>query len=238
MINYVLIDDEEKNNVVLRKLLDQFRPDIHFAGMALCVDEGETLIRKTSPDLVFLDIQMPGGDAFTLLERLQPFAFEVVFVTAFDGYGLRALRLSAADYLLKPVDIGELNAAVQRVSERLRLKHVAGPLRLSLHKVAIPNMEGLAFISIADIVCCNAKGGYTIFCLKSGAEILSTRAIGAYEQVLPADLFARVHQSHIVNLSYVHSYHKGRGGYIEMEDGRMIEVSFRRKAEFLERFGL
>jgi two-component system LytT family response regulator len=247
MINYILIDDEAKNSRALRQMLEESCPDTLFAGTAANVAEGEKLIRKIQPDLVFLDVQMPQGDAFDLLDRLLPVRFEVIFVTAFDNYSLKAFRYCALDYLLKPVDAEELITAVQKASERVRLKNINRQLNnllsnlrqpeASSHKLALPNMENLVFISVEDIIRCEARGGYTIFFMKNGDEIISTKAIGEYEELLPRNIFLRVHNSHIVNLFYIRKYHKGRGGYIEMEGRLMIEVSTRRKNEFLARFG-
>jgi two-component system LytT family response regulator len=247
MIKYVLIDDEDKNTRAMKTMLNEFCPDTEFGGSATDVDEGERLIRKVQPDLVFLDIQMPHGNAFELLDRMLPVRFEVIFVTAFSDYGLKAFKYCALDYLLKPVDIGELTVAVQKASERLRLKNInqqMGNLLANLrqpsvtsYKLALPNVDNLVFISVEDIIRCEARGGYTFFFMKSGEEIPSTKAIGEYEELLPSDIFLRVHHSHIVNISCIRKYHKGRGGYIEMDGRVMIDVSVRRKNEFLGRFG-
>lgn len=247
MIKYIIIDDESKNIRVLKKMLDEFCPDTFFEGEATNTSEGEELIRKIQPDLVFLDIQMPYENAFDLLDRILPVKFEIIFVTAFNDYTLKAFRYCALDYLLKPVNIDELSAAVQKVAERLRLKNVNFQLNnllanlrqpsASSHKLALPNAESLVFISVKDIIRCEASRGYTIFFMNNGDKILSTKTIKDYEDLLPPDTFLRVHHSHIVNLLYVRKYHKGRGGYIEMDGRVMIEVSTRRKNEFLGRFG-
>jgi two-component system, LytTR family, response regulator len=247
MIRYIIIDDESKNTRVLKKMLEEFCPDTYFEGAATNANEGEELIRKAQPDLVFLDIQMPYENAFDLLDRLLPVKFEVIFVTAFHDYTLRAFRYCALDYLLKPVNIDELSAAVQKASERLRLKNVNSQLNNLLanlrlpeatsHKLALPNADSLVFISVDDIIRCEASRGYTIFFMKDGEKILSTKTIKDYEDLLPPATFLRVHHSHIVNLLYVRKYHKGRGGYIEMDGRVMIEVSTRRRNEFLGRFG-
>jgi two-component system, LytTR family, response regulator len=247
MINYIIIDDEPRNIKVLKNMLDEFCPDTCFTGAAVNSKKGEELIRKTRPDLVFLDIQMPNGNAFDLLDRLLPVSFEIIFVTAFNDYTLKAFRYCALDYLLKPVNIDELCDAVQKAAEKLRLKNVNRQLNNLLanlrlpeatsHKLALPNLENLVFISVSDIIHCEASGGYTIFHMKGGEKILSTKTIKEYEDLLPASTFLRVHHSHIVNLFYIHKYHKGRGGYIEMEGRVMIEVSVRRKNDFLTRFG-
>jgi two-component system LytT family response regulator len=247
MINYVLIDDEPRNTKVLNKMLEEFCPDTFFAGTATNTVDAEALIGRVQPDLVFLDIQIPHGSAFELLDRLMPVKFEIIFVTAFSDYTLKAFRYAALDYLLKPVNIDELIAAVQRASEKLRLKNINRQLNNLLanlrqpepssHKLALSNADSLVFIAVEDIVRCEAKGGYTVFFMRNGEKILSSKTIREYEDLLPPDIFLRVHHAHIVNLLFVKKYHRGRGGFIEMEGSVMIEVSIRRKNEFLSRFG-
>ena len=247
MIHYVLIDDEPKNTRILNKMLEEFCPDTSCAGTAASAEEAEELIRRVRPDLVFLDIQLPKEDAFDLLERLLPVKFEIIFVTAFNDFAVKAFRYSALDYLLKPVNIHELNAAVQRAAEKLqqrdlndRLHHLLANIhspKPTPHKLALPNPECLTFISIEDIVRCEASGGYTYFYMCNGEKLLSTRTIKEYEELLPSELFLRIHNSHIVNLQHVKKYYKGRGGYIEMDGQITIEVSTRRRNEFLSRFG-
>ncbi len=247
MINYVLVDDEPRNTKVLNKMLEEFCPDTFFVGTATNTVDAEALIAKVQPDLVFLDIQIPNGSAFELLDRLMPVKFEIIFVTAFSDYTLKAFRYAALDYLLKPVNIDELITAVQRASEKLRLKNINRQLNNLLanlrqpepssHKLALSNADSLVFIAVEDIVRCEAKGGYTVFFMKNGEKILSSKTIREYEDLLPPDIFLRVHHAHIVNLLFVQKYHRGRGGCIEMEGNVMIEVSIRRKNEFLSRFG-
>jgi two-component system LytT family response regulator len=247
MINYILIDDEPKNIRLLKKMLGEFCPTAHFAGSATNSREGEDLILKARPELVFLDVLLSNENAFDFLDRLLPVNFEVIFVTAFDDYTLRAFRYAALDYLLKPVNIRELITAVDKAAEKIHLTNTNRQLHSLLanlrqpdaasHKLALPNMDSLNFISVDDIIRCQADGGYTVFFMKNGDKILSTKPIKEYEILLPPDTFLRIHHSHIVNLKYVKKYHKGRGGYIEMDGKVTIEVSVRRKQEFLGRFG-
>jgi len=247
MINYVLIDDEPKNVKVLKAMVEEFCPTVQFAGSASGVSDGEELIRKVQPDLVFLDIQLSHENAFDLLDRLLPVSFEVIFVTAYNEYAVKAFRYAALDYLLKPVNIQELCAAVSKAIEQLRLRNVNRQLQNLLsnlrspenttHKIAIPSAESLSFISVGEIIRCEASGGYTTFFMTTGEKVLSTKTIGEYEELLPADTFLRIHSKHIINIQHIKKYHKGRGGYVEMEGMDTIEVSARRKAEFLGRFG-
>ena len=248
MISCIIIDDEPGNIRVLKKLLQEFCPETIVSGEASDAEQGERIILKLQPDLVFLDIEMPYGNAFELLDRLMPVKFGVIFVTAFNDYTLKAFKYSALDYLLKPVNIEELREAVKKASERQRLRDTNQQLnnllanlrepQPSSFKLALPSMEGLIFVPMDTITRCEASGGYTLFYLKNGEKILSAKNIKEYEEILPASTFLRVHNSHIINLMYIRKYHKGRGGCIEMEDQTIIEVASRRKNEFLSRFRL
>jgi two-component system, LytTR family, response regulator len=248
MIDYVLIDDEPRNIRLLRQMLEEFCPQTSYSGAAADAEEAVALILQLQPDLVFLDIQLAAENAFTLLDRLLPVKFEIIFVTAFDEHSLKAFRYSALDYLLKPINVHELRSAVDRASAKLELRNRNCQLQnqlanlrtqhITAHKLAVSNAESLIFISIADIVRCEAKGGYTEFHMKNGDKILSTKTIKDYEDLLPPDMFLRIHHHHIVNILFVKKYYRGRGGYIEMEDQVTIEVSIRRKNAFLGRFGI
>jgi two-component system, LytTR family, response regulator len=248
MIRAVLIDDEHKNITILEKMLEQFCPDVKVVGTASDSKSGAATIRQEKPDLVFLDIEMPYGNAFDLLDGLKPFNFEVIFVTAFDNYMLKAFKYSALDYLLKPVDIGELKTAVNNVVTRkksrnidmqqleLLLSSMKNP-RMPIERIALPSQEGLELHNVDDITRCEAQRGYTYIFLQNGQKILSSRNIKEFEDMLPETVFFRIHNSHLVNLNFVKRYQKGRGGFIEMTDGTQLEVAIRRKDELLARFG-
>ena len=245
MIRTVLIDDEVDSNRVLRRLLETYCPQVAIIGQADGVENGLLLIQNTKPDLVFLDIEMIRGNAFDLLNQLHPIDFQIIFVTAFDNYSIRAFKYSAVDYLLKPVDIDELCAAVERVSEKASgsglfdkikvMLHNVEALQLSQQKMAIPTITGLIFVAIRDIMRLEAKGSYTTVYLNNGDQIMATRNIKEYEDLLPPNIFCRIHNSHIINLHKIQKYNKGRGGFVIMEDGSSIEVASRRREEFLGR---
>jgi two-component system LytT family response regulator len=245
MIKTVLIDDEIDSIRVLQKLLEAACPQVEIVGKADGVETGLHIIQATHPDLVILDIEMTQGNAFDLLNQLHPIGFQVIFVTAFDNYAIRAFKYSAVDYLLKPVDIDELSSAVERVSGRIGEKSVmdqmkmllenVGTFQLSQQKMAIPTPTGLIFIAIRDIIRFEARGSYTVIHLNSGEQTITTRNIKEYEDLLPEAIFYRVHHSHIINLHQIQKYQKGRGGFVIMEDGSAIEVASRRREEFLRR---
>lgn len=247
MIKALIIDDEPKNTRILSGLLEEFCPQVQLVGEATDAETGLIAILEKQPDLVFLDIEMPYGNAFDLLDKILPINFEIVFITAFDEYTLRAIKYSALDYLLKPVSIEELKTAVQKAIERIHYKNINHQLSNllhnlrkpspALHKIALQWKDEVLFVSLSDIIRLESKAGYTHIYASDRAKYLSSKTIKEYEELLPGDLFFRVHNSHIINLHFVKKYHKGRGGYIEMPDKVMIEVAIRRKDEFLALFG-
>ena len=245
MIRTVLIDDEIDSIRILQRLLESYCPEVTIVGKADGVETGIHTIQTTRPDLVLLDIEMAQGNAFDLLNQLQPINFQIIFVTAFDNYALKAFKYSAIDYLLKPIDIDDLCAAVERVSQKIQGKSFLDQMQVLLHnvetfhlsqqKMAVPTLTGLIFVAIRDITRFEAKGSYTSIYLNNGEQIMATRNIKEYEDLLPAVIFCRVHNSHIINLHKIQKYHKGRGGHVIMEDGSSIEVASRRREEFLRR---
>jgi two-component system LytT family response regulator len=248
MIKAVIIDDEPRSIKILSAMLQNYCPEVFVAGTAHRAREAETLIRQIQPDLVFLDIEMPHANGFEILDRFRPLPFEVIFVTAFNNYTLKAFRYSALDYLLKPVSIVELQEAVRKAVRNIQLKNVNVQLEnflqslkapsLRMQKIALPGKEGVILVPILDIIRCEARREYTSFIIKSMEKIISSKNITENEKLLPEDTFFRVHNSHLVNLNYVRVYHRGRGGHVEMEDGSKIEVASRRKDELLARLGL
>lgn len=245
MIRAILIDDEIDSVRMLQKLLQKYCPAVCVTGTADGVETGAELIRASRPDLVFLDIEMTHGNAFDLLNLLQPVTFQVIFVTAFDDHAVRAFKYSAVDYLLKPVNIGELCAAVERLSRRFAEKNVLERVNTLLghlgggdpgdQKIAIPTPEGFMFVYFRDIVHLEAKGAYTLFHLTNQENLVSSRTIKEFEDLLPESIFYRIHHSHIINLTKIKKYQKGRGGNVTMEDDSLLEVAIRRREEFMQR---
>jgi two-component system LytT family response regulator len=245
MIRTVLVDDETDSVRVLFKLLETYCPQVEIVGKAEGVETALAVIQATRPDLLFLDIEMTQGNAFDLLNQLRPLTFQVIFVTAFDNYAIRAIRYSAVDYLLKPIDIDELVSAVERVVERSQQKSIIDQMQVFLdnmgtfgmgqQKMAVPTLEGLIFINLKEVVRLEAKNSYTQILMAGGEVVTATRTIKDYEDILPESMFCRIHNSHIVNLQKIEKYHKGRGGYVTLEDGSTIEVASRRRQEFLRR---
>jgi len=246
MIKTVIVDDEENNVGTLQSLLTQFCPEIEIIGTAGNAKQAFTIINELQPQLVFLDIEMPMGNGFDLLEKLMPVNFEVIFVTAFDQYAITAFKYAALDYLLKPVSIDELKRAVNRSVIRIAEKNVNNRIESlianfrseaqGLKKIGLPTAEGLVFEEIENIMHLQAESNYTLVYIRNKKKMTITKSLKEFEDLLPASIFCRLHHSHIVNLNYITKYYKGRGGYVELTDGTTVEVSTRKKDDFLEKF--
>jgi len=245
MIKTLLVDDENGSREALAMLLEKHCPIIEIVAKADSMITALTAIQKYEPELVFLDIEMPNGGGFDLLEKIKDIDFDVVFITAYDHYAIKAIKFSAVDYLLKPVDAEDLIQAVKRVEEkRLNKKTLVDKYQVllsnvkpetKLKKVAIPDGDGLVFISLTDIIRCDSDGNYTYFILNNGKKIMSSRTLGEYEEMFEGENFFRVHRSHLVNLDHVKKYIKGEGGYVVLSDNSQVEGSRRKKIEFLEK---
>ncbi len=243
MIQAIIIDDEPGNIDVLKKMITDFCRDIEVCGTADSVKEGITVIKERKPDLVFLDVEMPGKNAFDLIDSLTPVGFEIIFVTAYEHYALKAFRYSAIDYLLKPVNIGELRDAIEKAGSRIKERNFQDRLnnffnieRKKETKIAVQLKDGYGFINYHDIVCCSSDGAYTVIYLVNGSKMLSSNNLKHFSDLLPEDFFCRIHNSHLVNLHHAIHYSKGRGGTLLMVNKMMLEVSQRKKDELLNRF--
>ncbi|MGK0388296.1 MAG: two-component system LytT family response regulator [Maribacter sp.] len=241
----IIIDDIKKNREVLLELLTDYCPKVEVIGEAEDATSAYAIIKEKQPDLLLLDVEMPDGTGFDLLDKFDDVSFEVVFVTAHDRYALKAIKFCALDYILKPVDVKEFIQAIHRATEKLKernfsanFSHLVQNMKnknIRQHKIAIPIQEGFIFIEVNDILRCEADGSYTQVMLKSGKNIYATRKIKVFEDLLSDYHFFRVHRSYLINMNYIEKYHKGEGGYVVMSDGTTVDVSRRKKDDFLER---
>lgn len=241
MLKALIIDDEKNNVDNLRAILTEHCPEVSISGTASNGFDGLELIQQTNPDLVFLDIQMPGMNGFEMLLALHKYDFEIIFITAYDQYGIQAVKFAAIDYLLKPVDINELKQAVNKVFVRanlkrqnLRLENLIQILEKNQekkdHRIALASVKEVRFIATEQIIRCVSSNNYTTFYLLNSEEIVASRPIYEYEELLTDYGFVRCHQSHLVNKKYIKSYVKEEGGYLLTDDGSQIPVS-RQKRE-------
>ncbi len=245
-MNAIIVDDETTSRKVLRDYIAKYCKDLQVVGEADSVATAIPAIRKLLPDIVFLDVEMPGGNGFDLLEQLPEINFETIFVTAYDHYALQALNYSAAYYLLKPVSIDELVVAVDKVKKNHTKNSSALHTRVILEnnqatglqkkKIVLPLMEGFEVVKIEDIVCCEAHDNFTDFYFASKPKMMICRTLKFYEELLAESGFLRVHKSHLINLEHVSKYAKGKGGVITMTNGMEVSVSPQKKDLFLEQF--
>ena len=243
----VIIDDEKDSREILATYLKKYCPEVTVCGFGESVATGLRAIDEHQPDVVFLDIEMPYGNGFDLLDQAKNISFETVFVTAFDHYAIQALNQSAAYYLLKPIDIEELVKAVDKIkSERKHENYtehaqvLISNLRAGaqLQKIMLPTMEGFEIVNINSILYCEAEDNFTKFYFDGDSKpLLICRTLKYFEEVLGQHRFIRTHRSYLVNPDYVIRYSKGKGGYITMKNEKELEVSPNRKKEFLEAFG-
>jgi len=248
MLKTVVVDDEPYSRETLRGLLSRYCAKVEIVGEAGGVPEAKELILVEEPDLVFLDISMPGGSGFDLLKQFNRIEFEIIFVTAYNEYALQAIKSCALGYLLKPIQIDELKTAVEKAGEITHLKDTKSrldqllrnldPVNANQHKIAIPSQRGLDFIFPSEIIRLEADGSYTRIYMNDGRKLTSTWHLKAYEGLLSSSQFFRAHHSHLIHLVHIVEYHKGNGGYVVMSDASVIDISKRRKKEFLQLFEL
>lgn len=242
----LIVDDETASRETLHNYLNKYCTGIHVVSMADSVKTALIEIEKHQPDVIFLDVEMPFGNAFDLLEQAKNIQFETVFVTAFSNYALQAINISAAYYILKPIDIDELISAVEKIKKAKEKQHHnlhtqilienIHTVNKQLHKLVLPVLEGFEVVQIKDIIRCQANDNFTDFFFANGKHMLICRTLKFYEQSLEDFGFMRIHKSHLVNLQYVKKYKKGKGGQIIMSDDSELELSVNKKDEFLEKF--
>jgi two-component system LytT family response regulator len=232
----VLIDDEKNNLDNLLNLIQSNCPEIEVCATARNAEEGKQAIVKYNPEIVFLDINMPGKNGFDLLRSLDKCDFEIIFITAYETFAIQAIKFAAVDYLLKPVDIDELKTAVERAAARrmasfgnLKLENLIKLLKPKNekkdHRIALVTLKETRFIATQDIIRCESSNNYTSFFLKDNEKIVVSRPIYSYEEILMDYGFIRCHQSHLVNLDYVKSWVKMDGEYLLLQNGSQIPIS-------------
>jgi two-component system LytT family response regulator len=245
MITAIIVDDVQKNVSMLISLLQQYCKQVSLLGTANSAAAGKRLIEDLHPQLIFLDIEMPYGNGFDLLHSLPGIDAEIVFITAFDQYALNAFRYAALDYLLKPINIDELESAVHRAEQRIKEKNAGQNYDLLLRNLEETNAEKqtIAFndkgqqylVQVADIMYIIADGSYSRVHTPN-KQIVSTKNLKDFETMLPPAVFCRIHHGHMVNKMHIFKIQKGRGGVVLMKDGKELEIAVRRKEDFIKIF--
>lgn len=241
----IIVDDEFHSRASIKSLIDDFVDGIELIGEAQSAEEATFLLQTTQPDLVFMDIELGDGTAFDVLKAIGNTSFAIVFTTAFDHYAIKAIKFNALDYLLKPIDIDELQIAVEKVKRSRQSLPLADSNRnldflienLKAQSADIPTItlstaDSYEYVKVSQIVHCEASGAYTKFFIKNRTPLLVSKTLKEYEQLLEDHGFFRVHQSHLINLSEIDRYMKTDGGYIILKDGSKIAVSRGKKDAF------
>ncbi|MBU3658774.1 MAG: response regulator [Flavobacteriales bacterium] len=242
MIKAILIDDIEQARNTLKRDLQEYAPEIEVIGEASGVVEGAKLLRKVQPNIVFLDIQMQDGSGFDLLDMLPEIPFKIIFITASDAHAIKAFRYAAIDYLLKPVDPDELMQALarfkeQQTDEQAKYKLLNDSLKnhnKPSERLALHSQDKIHIVSIVDIVRCESSVNYTIFYFADNKEMVVTKTLKEFEDLLSEQKFFRVHHSHLVNARYIREFVKSEGGHLILQNGTMVPVSTRKRAEVIK----
>ncbi len=238
----IIVEDEKTSREILRNYLAKYCPTVEVLGEASNIDDALVLIRNNVIDLVFLDVEMPYGSGFDLLEKVDHSNFEVVFVTAYNQYAIEALNNHASYYLLKPISIDELIKAVDYVTEikkketELQNSVLIPNINPANHKITIPIQNGFEVLDIQNILYCKADDNYTELFLVNNQKKLVSKTLKYFEDILYENGFARIHKSYLVNVAYIATYNKGKGGTIILSTGTELSVSASKKASLLSYF--
>jgi len=238
----VIVEDEVPSQATLKKLLNLYCPHVEVIEIAATVVDAINAIDRGKPDLIFLDIALPDGDGFNVLENIKHRGYQVIFVTAYDKYAIRAFEFSALHYLLKPISHINLEEAVSRFSEspgedkqqyQVQLDTLKRNINNQEQKIILPTAQGYELISLEEIIRLEANHNYTLCYLTGSRNILVSKSLINFENILDDFQFARVHNKHLVNLKFIKKYFRGSGGSVKMTDNSEINVSKSRKNEFL-----
>ncbi|WP_118953292.1 LytR/AlgR family response regulator transcription factor [Taibaiella helva] len=244
ILTTLIVDDEMGSRQTLRNFLDRYCPDVHVVGEADSVEAAVSEIERHNPMLLFLDINMPQENGFALFQKISDPSFQTIFVTAYDSYALQAIRQHALDYILKPLNVKSLSAAVDRAQQYCTREQLAGRidgLLASLQqpsvlkaKIDLPTTNGFIYVPVTEIIRCEASDNYTLFHFTDRRPVLVCRTLGSYEMLLKDHGFIRVHHQHLINPDHLLQYQYGRGGTILMSDNTEVNVSQRKREEFLQ----
>lgn len=245
MIRAIIIEDEDNSRIILNDMLLQHIKNIEVVAVCKNNVEAKSAIENLQPDLVFSDVELEGETVFNMLQQLNEINFEIIFTTGYDKYAIQAIKFSALDYLLKPFSKEDIAEAINHYQQKQNKKqssqqfdalfHNLKHFQKDLKKITLPTSNGLTVYPVKDIIRCQAEVNYTNFFLTSKSKMLVTKTLKEYEELLNDYDFMRVHNSHLINLHHVKNYSRGEGGSVTMSDGTTVDVSRRKKDEFLKR---
>lgn len=246
MIKAIIIDDEKKARETIHDLLKTYCPNVQVIGQAENISKGLDEIIEKEPDLILLDINMPDGTGFDLLDKLARVPFKIIFITAYEEFAIKAIKFSAMDYLVKPIDPDELVEAIARVEETLEQDNMNMKLNAFFNnienitnqakKIVLRTAESMHLVNIQDIIRCEADGGYTTFHLVDGKKLVVSRVLKEFDEMLEGYGFCRTHQSHLININHIERFDKRDGGSVMMKDGTEVPVSSRKREVLINLF--
>jgi len=241
MVKAVIIEDEKHSQDLLEIMLKEYCANIQVEGIAGDVNSGVELIKATKPNLVFLDVELSGGNGFDVLNHFEQPSFKVIFVTGYDHYALKAIKYSALDYLLKPVNLGELRKAIKKLEITPdgyfeNFKHLKNNLDTTnerLNQIVLSDNKSYRVLKIDHIVFVEAERSYVTFHLIDNSKFVAVNSLSHYAEMLPKTSFFRIHKSYIINCAKVFKIETGRGGPVHLEGGKVLPIAFRRKPAFI-----
>ena len=246
MIRCILIDDEADSLEVMEMLLKRYCPQVKIEAICNSAEQGIAAINQFRPDVVFLDIEMPNMNGFDMLEKFDELFFDVVFITAYHQFAIKAFRYSALNYLLKPVDPDDLLETIRRIEKNktvplkeqmeLLLQTVANPAAQTIARIALTTSYGMLFVETKDIVYCESDNNYTSVKMKGGKKILVSKTLKEIDETLSGTDFYRIHNSFLINLGHIQKFVRGDGGYVVMDDETIVTISRTKKQEFMDLF--
>jgi two-component system LytT family response regulator len=242
MLNCLIVDDDSNCRSILKSMIESKFPELNVLDTAKNLREALIKNEELKPDVVFLDVELGDGSGFDFLEQVQHNSFKLIFTTAFDSYAVKAFKVNASDYLLKPFSPEELEEAVKKVTIQPTYQKIQPEIQTLIEyvngnrqQIPLPVQTGYEFVKIADIIRLEAKGNYTEFHLKGSRPLLVSRTLKIYDDLLSMEGFCRIHSAHLINMKEIRSYHKGDGGFVTMSNNDSVDVSRSKKDMFISR---
>lgn len=234
-IQACIIDDERDGRDYISLLLENEFPDVQIVFQAASIEEASGYLVKKSPDILFLDIQLSDGTAFDLLSKLKEVPSEIIFITAYENFAIQAIKNGATDYLLKPINKIDFIIAVNKALENIKKNKSLQSVHFQNNKISLPSLQGFKIVNISDVIRCEADSSYTTFHFTDKSKIVVSKTMHEFEDLLSEHNFFRIHHKHLINLSHLKEYIKGKGGQVIMTDDSVLDVSVRKKNDFISR---
>ena len=236
-IQACIVDDEKDGRDYIALLMENEFPEINIEFQASSVEEAYIYLIKSSPDILFLDVQLGDGTTFDLLSKLNEVHSQIIFITAYENFAIQAIKNGATDYLLKPIKKMDFIIAVNKALDHIKKMHPSQPTLLKDNRIILSTLQGFKIVDIASIIRCEADSSYTTFYLTNKTKIMVSKTLHEFEPILLEQNFFRIHHKHLINIDHLQEYIKGRGGQVVMSDESVLDVSYRKKNDFLSTIG-